>query len=237
MSEIAGAADARHPIAPVGRRKKVQLGRPPAADSAETRKRILTAARVCFGRLGYGTTTNRHIADAAGITTGAIYHYFPSKPELFAETYREVHDIVFTAFSNAAAAETSLTLKVTAFLDCAVELHASDPSLAAFASVSPIEVRRHPELQEALGQEIVGAYPFFHQLVTDNADQLVDDVDIEGVENFLVAAALGLAQFAAVADSVDTHRRATEAFKLLFEGRLLAPQTGRRARPLRRRRA
>jgi AcrR family transcriptional regulator len=59
------------------------VGRPPATDSAETRRRILAGARTCFGRYGYDKTTNKDIASAAGITAGAIYHYFPSKTQLF----------------------------------------------------------------------------------------------------------------------------------------------------------
>ena len=234
MSQPVGAEGPGRLSAPLAPSKTVRLGRPPASDSAETRKRILMAGRLCFGRLGYSSTTNRHIAEAAGITTGAIYHYFPSKQELFAATYREVHNIVFEAFSAAAAGQATLMAKMTAFLDCAVELHAADPSLAAFASVSPLEVRRHPELQEVLGSELVGAYPFFRQLVADNVHELAPGVDPDAVVNFLVAAALGLAQFAAVSDSVETHRRATQPFKQLIEGRLLSGQPSRRTRSLRR---
>ena len=48
-----------------------------------------------FARDGYEATTNRSIAKASGITSGAIYHYFDSKAELYAAVYEEVYDRVF----------------------------------------------------------------------------------------------------------------------------------------------
>ena len=60
-----------------------KLGRPRDVDSSDTRQTLLEVARRIFARDGYGATTNRSIADEAGITTGAIYHYFPSKAELY----------------------------------------------------------------------------------------------------------------------------------------------------------
>ena len=59
-----------------------KLGRPRAVDSVDTRVRLLAAARKCFGENGYEKTTNAQIAEVAGITTGAIYHYFPSKESI-----------------------------------------------------------------------------------------------------------------------------------------------------------
>jgi AcrR family transcriptional regulator len=53
-----------------------------------TRAQILTAAMHRFARAGYGKTSVKDIASDAGVTTGAIYHYFGSKPGL----YREVGD-------------------------------------------------------------------------------------------------------------------------------------------------
>jgi AcrR family transcriptional regulator len=53
-----------------------RLGRPRDAEPGATRDRILHAARHSFAELGYMATTNKVLADEAGVTTGAIYHYF-----------------------------------------------------------------------------------------------------------------------------------------------------------------
>jgi AcrR family transcriptional regulator len=196
------------------------LGRPPASDSADTRKRILEAARVCFGRDGYAKTTNRDIADLANITTGAIYHYFSSKPELYAATFHEASEIIFSAFEEAAASERTLVGKILAILDKAVELHAGDASLAAFSSSTQVEVRRHPEVERAIGAGASGGRGFWERLILEHKDEIAPDVDLEATVNALVAAVLGLAQFAGLADSPEVHRTMMASFKRLVEGTL-----------------
>jgi len=52
-------------------------------DSAQTRLRILTAARDVFARRGVARTTQEHIAAEAGVSRGAIYWHFANKTELF----------------------------------------------------------------------------------------------------------------------------------------------------------
>jgi AcrR family transcriptional regulator len=46
---------------------------------AETRCRILAAARDRFSKVGFEAATTREIAAAAGIAVGTLFNYFPSK--------------------------------------------------------------------------------------------------------------------------------------------------------------
>lgn len=48
-----------------------------------TQERILQAARLLFGRLGFEGTTTAEIARSAGIAEGTIYRHFRDKKELF----------------------------------------------------------------------------------------------------------------------------------------------------------
>jgi AcrR family transcriptional regulator len=59
--------------------KRPGPGRPAGVDGAETRERILRAARSCFAAYGYAATTNRMIAERTGVTTAAIHHHFGRK--------------------------------------------------------------------------------------------------------------------------------------------------------------
>jgi len=129
----------------VSRRTPVSkaLGRPRQVDSTETRNTLLEVARRIFARDGYGATTNRSIAEEAGITTGAIYHYFPSKAELFAAVYDQVQNIVYDRFEVALSKPGSLIERFSSALDAAVELNRSDSSLAGFVVTVPTEVQRH----------------------------------------------------------------------------------------------
>lgn len=55
-------------------------------------KRIETAAQALFVQKGFAATTTREIAEAAGLTAGAIYTHYPSKEDLFGAvvaSYRE----------------------------------------------------------------------------------------------------------------------------------------------------
>jgi TetR/AcrR family transcriptional regulator, acrAB operon repressor len=52
-------------------------------EALETREQVLDAAEQVFLQRGVGHASLAEVADAAGVTRGAIYHYFASKAELF----------------------------------------------------------------------------------------------------------------------------------------------------------
>ncbi|MER6432879.1 TetR family transcriptional regulator [Streptomyces sp. NPDC059688] len=58
-------------------------GRPPRAESADTRDRILAAARAEFSERGYEKTSVRGIAKAAGVDSALVHHYFGTKDQIF----------------------------------------------------------------------------------------------------------------------------------------------------------
>jgi AcrR family transcriptional regulator len=58
-------------------------GRPPRTESADTRDRILTAAREEFSERGYEKTSVRGIAKAAGVDSALVHHYFGTKEQVF----------------------------------------------------------------------------------------------------------------------------------------------------------
>lgn len=47
------------------------------------REEILRAAAACFSERGFRATHMRDVARRAGLSTGAVYRYFPGKEELF----------------------------------------------------------------------------------------------------------------------------------------------------------
>jgi len=52
-------------------------------EAAKTRQDLLDASLSIFSRQGFEATRLEDIAEAAGVTRGAIYHHFGSKAELF----------------------------------------------------------------------------------------------------------------------------------------------------------
>ena len=63
--------------------------------SVLTRQRILEAASEEFRAHGFQEASVRRIADVANATTGAIYHYFPSKELLFDALVHEPAEQLF----------------------------------------------------------------------------------------------------------------------------------------------
>ncbi|MFF9122861.1 TetR family transcriptional regulator [Streptomyces sp. NPDC014889] len=58
-------------------------GRPRREEAADTRDRILTAAREEFSERGYEKTSVRGIAKTAGVDSALVHHYFGTKEQVF----------------------------------------------------------------------------------------------------------------------------------------------------------
>ncbi|HUQ55847.1 TetR/AcrR family transcriptional regulator [Lentzea sp.] len=62
------------------------------------RQELLALAAKMFAERGYGQTTVRDIADAAGILSGSLYHHFDSKESMVDEILRTFLDELFTRY-------------------------------------------------------------------------------------------------------------------------------------------
>ncbi len=91
------------------------------ARRAETRARIVTAARELIAEGGYVAAPVAAVADRARVAVGTVYRYFPSKSDLFAEVFREAsqHEVdamaaAVHASSGSAAARIAAGVEVFA---------------------------------------------------------------------------------------------------------------------------
>ncbi|NKE60239.1 TetR/AcrR family transcriptional regulator [Lentzea sp. PSKA42] len=64
------------------------------------RQELLALAAQMFADRGYGQTTVRDIADAAGILSGSLYHHFDSKESMVDEILRTFLDELFTRYGE-----------------------------------------------------------------------------------------------------------------------------------------
>ena len=62
---------------------------PKVVDHQQYRKELLSKSFNLFAQKGYATVTMRQIAQELGVSTGTLYHYFPSKEALFLQLVLE----------------------------------------------------------------------------------------------------------------------------------------------------
>jgi AcrR family transcriptional regulator len=120
-----------------------------AQKSAATRKLIIEAAIQCFVDLGYGRTTTMRIAEAAGLSRGAMLHHFPSKIDIVKAAVDELHFKRLKAFRKSimqapAAGKGRVHVAVQAYWR-----HVRHPTFVAFFELS-VAARTDPELEAIL---------------------------------------------------------------------------------------
>jgi AcrR family transcriptional regulator len=201
-----------------------RLGRPPDTDSAETRQRILEIARAAFAFGGYDGSTNRELATKAGITSGALYHYFGSKLDLYLAVHEDVQQRVYGRFNEAADGAVGFLGKFDAVLDVAHDLNESDPTFAAFLGAVRTDMRRHPEIADALTAHAERRSGFFVRLVDAGIESgEIDPANRDFLNEFVAIILVGLTD--GVSDDSDRHELAITSIKMAMRGSLVSPPT------------
>lgn len=97
---------------------------------ADKRARILRAATELFNERGFAAATTSAIAEAAGIGTGTLFLYFPTKEDLLVAVFREE---ICRAWEDAFASidpDLPLLDQLLGAFGAVVEYHERDPELA-----------------------------------------------------------------------------------------------------------
>lgn len=197
-----------------------RLGRPPATDSGDTKRRILDIAREMFSVHGYEVATNRDIATAAGITSGALYHYFGSKLDLYLAVHEDVQAGVYESFSNATMNLETFTEMFLAVLEVAHDMNENDPSVARFIGAVRVDSQRHPEMAAALSPRSTQREVFFTRLIDVGVKTgEIDEQQRSFALAFLLTILVGLTD--AVSGDNAQHKQAIEAIKMVMTGDLL----------------
>jgi len=208
-------------VAPAGARRR---GRPPATDSADTRRAIIDNARRLFAERGYGGVTNKELAAASGITTGALYHYVESKLDLYVEVHRDMQRRVYGRFVEAVDASDTFRGQFEGMLEAAHQMNIDDHTLALFVGMVRNDMRRFPEIAERLARADTARDEFFVGVVdTGVGTGEVRAEDREGMVEFMRIMLIGLTEGASEGSA--QHRCAIDAVLGLLRGDLLRPPT------------
>jgi AcrR family transcriptional regulator len=197
-------------------------GRPPAAKAAETRERILRAAREVFSELGYDAATFQAIAIRADLTRPAINHYFSSKRVLYREVVEQTNAWVISAGMERAHGATSLLGRLSAFFSAAMHADSEDRSAAAFLVTSVLESQRHPDLRSDEHDALRMSRSFVSWAVNDaiESGELRTDTDIPSIVEMLVAVMWGMGFYAGYVGGQQELAVIVEKFELLMANKL-----------------
>lgn len=197
-------------------------GRPPAAKAAETRERIIGAAREVFSELGYDAATFQAIAIRADLTRPAINHYFASKQVLWREVVEQTNAAVVSAGKARAQGEAGLLRRLSAYFTAAMQADSEDRSGAAFLVTSVLESQRHPELAGDEHDSLKNSREFVTWAVEDavKLGELSTDTDVTSTVEMLVAVMWGMGFYAGFVGTHEELKAVVHNIELLMANKL-----------------
>jgi len=197
-------------------------GRPPAAKAAETRGRILRAAREVFSELGYDAATFQAIAIRADLTRPAINHYFASKRLLYQEVVEQTNGRLIESAVQHSQRESTLAGRMRAFIRAAVDAQGEDRSVAAFLVTSVMESQRHPDLNPDDNESLNFTRGFVTSAIKDavEAGEVRSDVDVDAAAEMLMAVMWGLGFYAGFVGDQERLITNTDQFLQLLNGQM-----------------
>jgi AcrR family transcriptional regulator len=197
-------------------------GRPPAAKAADTRERIIRAARDVFSELGYDAATFQAIAIRADLTRPAINHYFKSKSLLYREVVERTNEMVVITGAKKAFESNTLVGQLHGFIEAATAVDADDRSVAAFLVTSILESQRHPELRQGQNDSLTNTREFLTAAINGAIErgELTTDTAVEPLVEMLVAMFWGMGFYAGFVGSHLDLESITKNFADLVTGTL-----------------
>ncbi len=193
---------------------------------AETRTKLVAAARQAFGSVGYAEASMDDFTAAAGLTRGALYHHFGDKKGLLEAVVVEI-DAEMSARLNAVSARAGSRWQ--GFVD----------ECKAY-----IEMALEPEIQRIIhcdGPAVLGdpwRWPTHNGCISSMAKSLhelaqtgvIGEVDPEAAARLLNGAMLNAGRWIANSDDPEaTSRKAIKAFEALLDGLRVEAPSARQA--------
>ena len=182
---------------------------------AETRAKLIAAARHAFGTVGYADASMDDFTAAAGLTRGALYHHFGDKKGLFHAVVKQI--------------DSEMTERLA-------EISARAPSLWQAVVdnwIAYIEMALEPEIQRIMfldGPAVLGdisQWPDTNCCVKDlkkklvqlKADGVLVDIDPEAAARLINGASIHAATWIASSEQPEeTSRKAVSGFRAMLEG-------------------
>ena len=197
--------------------------RPRKETMAETRARLLAAARKAFAEQGYAEASMDELTARAGLTRGALYHHFGNKKGLLQAVILQIDSEMAARLREIAAAAPT---RWQGFLDenlGYVEM-ALEPEIQRIVLRDGPAVLGDPSLWPNADGCIAAITASVRRLMEDG---VIVDVDAEATARLVVGASTDAAQWIATSsDPPAVSRKVIPAFRALMEGLLPRREAG-----------
>ena len=124
---------------------------PPAPSPEDTRDRILKAAQKLFARRGYGGTSTRDLAQAAGVGEGTLFRHFENKKAILVEVATQGWVEILTDLLTELSEMASYRAIAQVMRKRMLRLNANTDILR----VCFMEVQFHPELRDRIQTDVI----------------------------------------------------------------------------------
>ena len=163
------------------------------ADSAQTRRTILRAARDVIAECGYAAATFQQIATRAGVSRPTLHYYFGTREQVY-ETLLAELDGQLSACIAEARGRPQPRRQLVAFTAAVQRLCAEEPAAMRFLVAVRLEQRRGPH-RSAAAQRVIAAVQDFYDALVEAArrsGELAADTDTDGVADMLASLFWGM---------------------------------------------
>jgi AcrR family transcriptional regulator len=203
-------------------------GRPVGADSAETRARILRAAREVITERGYEAANFQVIASRAGLSRPTMHYYFHTREDIHECLVAEAYSIVADCIAQAKREDTLLR-QLSTFVTATHGSGFADRSMLQFVITARLEFHRNPSLRGSPAPVVSAIQEFYGSMVEDAIarGEIPSDTDPAAVVSMLLAMFLGMGFYAGfIVDSNNMPVIAKQLHRLMTHGLLGRRQTG-----------
>lgn len=114
----------------------------------DRRELIVATAAEMFARKGVRSTTVREIADAVGVLSGSLYHYFSSKDEIVQEILMGFLDVIRARYEEVLAQEQDAAQTLREVVLASLQVARQQPDATAIYQNELRYLRETPQFKE-----------------------------------------------------------------------------------------
>ncbi|WP_439585729.1 TetR/AcrR family transcriptional regulator [Dyadobacter bucti] len=158
----------------------------------DKREKLLQTALELFVSQGFNDTPTSKIAKEAGIATGTLFYFFPTKDELIISLYLELKGQAVESINGALAGVKSTKEVIKAYYEESLKWSLRNPNQFSFLA----QFSNSPYLKKISGDEIsVQIAPVLELFRAAIVDQQIADIDVNLLYSLISNQVFGVNQY------------------------------------------